>query len=249
VRSTCPSCGSRSIHCKCGHGIPLPGIATTSGRQAPAPRYDPFALSQGLLVDDDLARRLSLGRPVEPAVARAGEAAAPDEPELTVTLSGLLLTDPPVESRERGAKTEERKERAEKREKKEEKETEQPASPAPPRWVPPAWIVPAAALLAFVVAGGGAASVLVPGFATPSPMALAAGLSPLVGGRAEAAPPSAGSRRPDPPLAPPAPLPQATVRTDPAPARTPGSVKAAPQRKRGPERARKAARRAVAGRR
>ena len=157
------------------------------------PRYDAHAAKQGLLIDEAEARGLAAGGSVlEPAV----DAAPWGDVEVTLNFSTALPL--PVPEKEKAPA---RREAA-----------APPIAPPAAASIPPAWIVPAAALIAFLAVGGGTAWLLLPG------ATLAAALSSI------AAPFRDGSREapaPSPPIAEPAPARQAAPveQTDPRPSR------------------------------
>ncbi|HZY02881.1 MAG TPA: hypothetical protein VFF02_05235, partial [Anaeromyxobacteraceae bacterium] len=201
MRFTCPNCGARfgsadepgpgrvySIRCRCGTKLNL-----AAAPPAPAPavttRYDPWAASQGLLLGEAEARSLAAGQPtLEPATkAMAGE-----EVEVTVTFSTVLA---PPRKAERGEEAK-RPAKDEKGKAKEgaglERDAEKKPTVRPPGRVPPAWAAPAAALLAFTLAGGGTAWALLPQAGVDSPEALLARLDDLAAGRSRTPPAAAG---------------------------------------------------------
>jgi hypothetical protein len=154
--------------------------AAPAARPGPGPRYDPFAASHGLLIDEAQAGALAAGSPVLEA---AVEAAPRGDVEVTVTFSKALA--PPARGKKDGKAW-----------------ALPPATEAPPAAaVPPAWIVPAAALIAFLAAGGGAAWFLLPGAGPTLTTALAALTPPLEGARREA-PAPVPSPRPAEPASP-----------------------------------------------
>ncbi|HEU4385621.1 MAG TPA: hypothetical protein VFR85_19200 [Anaeromyxobacteraceae bacterium] len=245
MRFTCPSCGARygsddepasgrvySIGCRCGRKLHVAGAPPAPG-SAPGASYDAYAASHGLLLDEGHARSLASGRPVlEPAT----QAAAGDEVEVTVTFSTVLR---PPRGEQGGGKAPEAAP--------EQSETGPPAAAA---WVPPAWSAPAAALLAFVLAGGGTAWALLPQAGDSSPMALLARFSPA----SELAPatpePSPARAEPESPFAQPeaAPPPFSRV-SDPAPEPARAKAATAARGKAALARERRLARRSPADRR
>ncbi len=186
VKLTCPNCGTRydsadepacgrvySIRCVCGKRIVAAGAAPAA-RPGPGPRYDRFAESHGLLIDEAEARALAAGSPVLEARV---EAARGDEVEVMVTFSTAVARPAPEK---KDAKAPARREAA----------AAPTTAAAPTAAVPPAWIVPAAALIAFLAAGGGAAWFLLPDPGTTLATTLAV-LPPFDGARHEASAPLA----------------------------------------------------------
>jgi len=209
----------------------LAGAAPPARATAPRPPYDPYAASQGLLIDEAHARSLAAGRPVLEPVTQA---VAGDEIEVTVTFSSLLAS--PRAERKGGEEV------AAQGRKDEAVPTGRPA-----RWVPQAWSAPAVALLAFVLAGGGTAWFLLPRAAVTSPLALFARLGPFAVGRAEAPSPEATPPQGEPPV--PAAAQAALPPADPAPRRAATGTATAPRGKVALAREWKLARRTPAHRR
>lgn len=261
MRFTCPNCGARfgsadepgagrvySIRCRCGTKLNL-----AAAPPAPAPavttRYDPWAASQGLLLGEAEARSLAAGQPIlEPAT----RAVAGEEVEVTVTFSTVLA---PPRKAERGEKAK-RPAKDERGKAKEgaglEGDAEKKPTARPAGRVPPAWAAPAAALLAFTLAGGGTAWALLPQAGVDSPEAFLARLDDLAAGRSRTPLPAAAGE----PAVPVAPPPQVAAVPEPPqevlrPADPPRRTSAKPTGAQGgkPARERKLARRMAADRR
>ncbi len=236
VRFTCPNCGARfgsadepasgrvySVRCRCGTKLNLAAAAPPARALAAGARYDPYAASQGLLLDEAEARSLAAGQPIlEPAIQAVGGE------EVEVTFSTLL--EPP-----RSGKTEAEAHGSEKaggarndrptrgtRRPKEQDEAPVPVEGRAPvgrtAWVPPFWSSPLAALLAFVLAGGGTAWVLLPQAGVHSIVQLLDRFSPLAAAHAATPPERAPQGEP---LAPAAPPPEAAAAPAPEVAATP----------------------------
>lgn len=125
-----------------GAGARPPPLPGAASR--PASGYDPVAARHGLLIDERQARALAAPRPV---LVPPLEAAEPEGVDVAVTFSRVL--GPVAEDQPR---------------------REEP--PRSPRAPPSRLVVPVAAILAFLIAGGGVAWFLVPRTSGPLPPAV-----------------------------------------------------------------------------
>jgi hypothetical protein len=139
-----------SASAQAGAGAPRPPPLPSGARSLSASAYDPVAARHGLLIDERQARALAAPRP---ALVPAVEEAEPEAVDVAATFSRVLG---PAAGRD---------------------EPRPEDAPRPSAAPPPWFVVPAAAILAFLIAGGGTAWFLVPRASGHLPPAIAEVLS------------------------------------------------------------------------
>jgi len=204
VKLTCPRCGKphdgadeqasgrvEAIRCACGTRIPVAAASTATGSAAGA-RYDVHAARNGLLIDEAEARALAAR---DPFVAAAMGDAPWGDFDVTMNFSTALPLPAPENKEKKAARREAADTPAG-------AAHPPPEAPPAPLDIPSAWIVPAAALAAFLAVGGGMALFLVP---TPMLLDAVSKTSSRLLGEAPPDPPllTSADVEPAPALAPP----------------------------------------------